>query len=53
MHLSIPTTPLPGLLGELVGMWPFEKSNPPPIGERPVVKSPCMHYGWNALLEIA
>jgi len=27
-----PTSPLPGVIGEIVGIRPFEKSNVPPIG---------------------
>ena len=43
MHLSMlsPTYPLPGVMGEMVGIWLFEKSNSPPMGEQLVVKSPC------------
>ena len=38
---------LPGLLGELVGIRTLQKSNSPPIGELPVVKSPFTIAGMH------
>jgi len=49
MHLSMltPTSPLPGVIGEIVGIRLFEKLNSPPIGEQLVVKSPCSMAGMH------
>ena len=40
-----PTSPLLGVLGELVRIQTFEKLNSPPIGEQPGVKSLCILAG--------
>ena len=45
--MLFPTSPLPDLLLELVGIWPFEKLTSPSIGEQEVVKSLCAMAGMH------